>query len=371
MKCVLLVAGTRPEMIKLAPVYHALKNRTELNTRLCLTGQHREMSAPIMDFFGMKASFDLDVMSPEQNLSDVTSRVLTGMRDILRDSRPALLLVQGDTTSAMASALAAFYEGVPVGHVEAGLRTGNIRNPFPEELNRIVADSVSALHFAPTEAAREALLGAGLDPASIYMTGNTVIDALFFALEKIGDEPFQGLDLGSMGRVILLTAHRRESFGAPLRGILGAIRELTRKRRQVHVVFPAHPNPEVGRAIAAALGDSSNVHIIEPQPYPEFVKLLRDCDMVMTDSGGIQEEAPSLGKPVLVLRETTERPEAIESGNALRVGTSPERIVTAAERLLDDAQAYEAMARARNPYGDGKASGRIAEVVARFLGENT
>lgn len=367
MKNVLLVMGTRPETIKLAPVCHALAGHPRLRAQVALTGQHRGLLDQMTAFFGIEADHDLDVMTPGQDLFEVTSRVLLGMRDALKALAPDIVLVQGDTTTVMATALAAFYLDIPVGHVEAGLRTWNLRNPFPEELNRWVADAASTLHFAPTDGAREALLRNGIAPDRTHVTGNTVTDALRITLERLGDEPFAALDLTSMGRVVLLTTHRRESFGEPIRNTFRAVAQLMRRYTDLHVVFPVHPNPNVREAMDACLPPSDRVHCLPPLDYPEFVKAMRDCTLVLTDSGGVQEEAPSLGKPVLVLRETTERPEGVESGTARLVGTDPARIEAEAARLLDGPAAYAEMAQAQNPYGDGHAAERITAIVDEYL----
>ncbi|MBI4558007.1 MAG: UDP-N-acetylglucosamine 2-epimerase (non-hydrolyzing) [Candidatus Hydrogenedentes bacterium] len=359
--------GTRPEIIKMAPVYHALRAHGAFRTEVCLTGQHRELADSMMSFFEVPADRNLDVMTRGQGLSELTSRVLLGMSDALRSSRPDLLLVQGDTTTVMASALAAFYLGIPVGHVEAGLRTWNLRNPFPEELNRWVADAVSTLHFAPTPAARDALVRNGITAESVTVTGNTVIDALFLTLRKLQGQPFKALNLAEMPRMLLLTTHRRESFGDPMRNTFRAISALIQKYPDLHVVFPVHPNPNVQEAMTAALVADDRVHLLPPQSYPEFVKLMRDSHLILTDSGGVQEEAPSLGKPVLVLRETTERPEGVSAGTAKLVGTASDQIVREASRLLEEPRAYARMATAVNPYGDGQASGRIVETISQYL----
>lgn len=367
MKRVMLVMGTRPETIKMAPVYHEFQRRGVVETLVCSTGQHRQILDQMMEFFELPVHEELNIMKPGQDLFDITSNVLLGMRDVLTRTKPDMVLVQGDTTTVMATAMAAFYLNIPVGHVEAGLRTWNLRNPFPEEMNRWVADSISTLHFAPTELSRQSLRQCGIRDDSILVTGNTVIDALHYALRKLEQSPFAALDLASMPRTVLLTSHRRESFGEPIRNTFAAIRRLVDAHPDLHVIYPAHPNPNVREAIAECLHNIERVHIIDPQPYPEFVKLMRDCDIVLTDSGGVQEEAPSLGKPVLVLRDTTERPEGVDGGTAKLIGTDSDRIVAEVSRLLDDASAYDAMSKAINPYGDGAAAARIADAVERHL----
>ena len=366
MKRILVVGGTRPEIIKLAPVVHALRAEGS-EVVVCTTAQHRELADEMLRFFEIEADHDLDVMTPGQDLFDVTAKVLLGMRGVLDAVQPDCVVVQGDTTTVMATALAAFYREIPVAHVEAGLRTWNMRNPFPEELNRWIADAASAWHFAPTAGAREALLRCGVGDATIHVTGNTVIDALQWTLARLGDEPPSAVSLPEGARMVLLTTHRRESFGAPMRAALGAVRELTEQYGDVHAVFPAHPNPNVTAAVKECLDGAERVHVVAPQPYPEFVKLMRDATIILTDSGGVQEESPTLGKPTLVLRETSERPEGIAAGTAKLVGTDAAAIVREASRLLDDPSAYEAMASPANPYGDGRAAERIASIL---LGSN-
>lgn len=363
MKRLLLVIGTRPEAIKLAPVYHALRREPGFEVFVCLAGQHREILDQMVEFFEIPSDCNLNVMEAGQDLFDVTSKVLLGMRGVLNDIRPDVVLVQGDTTTVMAAAVAAFYAKVAVGHVEAGLRTWNLLNPYPEEFNRCVADLVSRYHFAPTELSKQALMRTGIQPERIHVTGNTVIDALHYAVSKLGSEPFRALDLSSMEKVILLTTHRRESFGGPIRNTLRAVAALAKKFGDLHVVFPAHPNPSVRQAISECLDGCPRIHVIAPQSYPEFVKLMRRSDVILTDSGGVQEEAPGLGKPVLVLRETTERPEGITAGTAKLVGTDPTQIEGEVSRLITDREAYRAMSHAVNPYGDGKAAERIVKVL--------
>lgn len=364
MKRITLIIGTRPETIKMAPVYHALSKRANLELVVCATGQHREMMSSMASFFGMPIHEDLAVMRPNQDLFDITASVLTGMRDTLRRLQPDMILTQGDTTTVMAASLAAFYLDIPVGHVEAGLRTCDMRNPFPEELNRVVTDVVSSKHFAPTPGAREVLLRSGIAEQCIHVTGNTVIDALFYTLNKLDAAPAPSMSAQTpTDRVILLTTHRRESFGLPIRRTFAAVRRLVERYPDVHFVYPVHPNPNVQEAVQECLHNVNRVHLLPPQPYPEFVRLMRDCTFVLTDSGGVQEEAPSVGKPVLVLRETTERPEGVTAGTAKLIGTDADRIVKEVSLLLDDPEAYATMARAVNPYGDGTAGERIAEIV--------
>ncbi len=363
MKTIMLLMGTRPETIKMAPIYHALRSHETMRPYVCSTGQHRDMLEQMMGVFDIEPDHDLDVMVEGQDLFDVTTRVLLGMRDILKQVQPDLLLVQGDTTSVMAAALAAFYLDIPIGHVEAGLRTWNIRNPFPEEMNRRVASIVSGLHFAPTSRAEEALRSSGVAEDHIFVTGNTVVDALFYVLDKLKGEACSEVDTSRMEQMILLTTHRRESFGDAIRDTFRAIRVLVEKYPALHVVYPAHPNPNVQEAISDTLYGQDRVHILPPVSYTEFVKLMRDCDLILTDSGGVQEEAPSLGKPVLVLRDTTERPEGIEAGTATLVGTNPDKIVQEVSRLLDAPDDVAISVSVSNPYGDGTAARKIVNII--------
>jgi UDP-N-acetylglucosamine 2-epimerase (non-hydrolysing) len=362
---VLSVFGTRPEAIKMAPVVKALAAEPRLRSTVCVTGQHREMLDQVLDVFSIRPDFDLQMMRPGQDLTDVTVAVLTGLREVLRTARPDVVLVHGDTTTTLAASLASYYERIPVGHVEAGLRTGNIYSPWPEEINRKVAGAITEYHFAPTASARENLLREGVPAGKIVVTGNTVIDALLDvvgrirddrALQQQFDERFGFLDRSK--RMILVTGHRRESFGDGFERICESLAILAR-RPDVEIVYPVHLNPNVRGPVHAALASSDRVHLIEPLEYLPFVYLMDRAMIVVTDSGGVQEEAPSLGKPVLVMRETTERPEAVDAGTVKLVGTDVGRIVGEATRLLDDAQAYAAMASVQNPYGDGLAASRI------------
>lgn len=372
---VLTVVGTRPEAIKMAPVIKALEADPGTVPIVCLTGQHAQMVAPMISLFKVQVDYRLETMKRDQNLSDVTCGVLDRIAGTLRESKPDVLLVQGDTTSAMAAALGAFYEKIPVGHVEAGLRTGNLLAPWPEEANRKLISAIATLHFAPTDWARQNLLRENIPHAAIAVTGNTVIDALLtvkrgiesdpdFLLEMEREFPFAGEPSGKrLGRnVILVTGHRRESFGRGFENICTALRELA-KRNDVQIVYSVHLNPNVRAPVNRILGGVSNVHLIEPIDYRRFVYLMSSARIILTDSGGIQEEAPALGKPVLVMREVTERPEAVASGTVSLVGTDAERIVSETVRLLDDTQAYEARTSASSPYGDGNAGRRILETL--------
>ena len=375
---VLSVVGTRPEAIKMAPVIRRLAADPRFESRVCATAQHRQMLDQALSLFEIEPDHDLDVMAPGQDLSDVTSKVLLGMRSILREARPDVVLVHGDTTTCLAASMAAFYAGVPVGHVEAGLRSGDLQAPFPEEFNRIVTDRIARWHFAPTEGARAKLLAEGCAPANIHVTGNTVIDALLWTRERTRSrdgrsyEEQLGPEIASLadhwrGKIVLVTGHRRENFGRPFERLCGAIRDCARRHEDWLFIYPVHLNPNVQRPVREILAGTPNVVLGAPLDYEPFVWLMDRCHVVLTDSGGVQEEAPALGKPVLVMREVTERPEAIEAGTARLVGTEPKRIVSALEELLCDEAAYRRMAKARNPYGDGLASERILRHLAEEL----
>ncbi|MBM3946875.1 MAG: UDP-N-acetylglucosamine 2-epimerase (non-hydrolyzing) [SAR202 cluster bacterium] len=371
---VLVVFGTRPEAIKLAPVIVALRSEPRAEVVAVSTGQHRQMLDQTLDQFSLRPDEDLDLMRPEQTLPDLTARALQAVGGVLRRARPSVLVVQGDTTTVLAAALAAYYEGVPVAHVEAGLRTGDPRSPFPEEMNRRLCDALSDVLFPPTETAKRCLLSEGFPADRMLVTGNTVIDALLQVaahvrlLESapgVGPELAQRLATlcGSGRRVVLVTGHRRESFGDGIRNVALALRALAERNRDVEVIYPVHLNPNVQRPVHELLQSCDRVHLVPPLPYSAFVWLMQRCYLVLTDSGGIQEEAPALGKPVLVTRDTTERPEAVEAGTARLVGTRTDTIVKAAEQLLHERGEYEKMARAVNPFGDGKASGRIVRAL--------
>jgi len=356
----------------MAPVVHELlRHRDRYRTRVCVTAQHREMLDQVLDLFGIKTHHDMNIMQKGQSLEDLTARVLQGMRGVIAKERPDLILVQGDTTTVMATALSAFYANVPVGHVEAGLRTWNKRSPFPEEINRVVATHLSDLHFAPTLQSKKNLLKEGVDARRIIVTGNTVIDALFHVRKKVTRLParferiFPGIDFSR--RMILVTGHRRENFGEGFLAICRAIRNVASKHTDVEIVYPVHLNPNVQGPVRSILGGISNVHLLDPQPYLPFVFLMDRSHIILTDSGGVQEEAPSLGKPVLVMRNHTERPEAVKAGTVRLVGTSEKKIVNEIERLLTSRNAYLAMSRAHNPYGDGKASGRIVRAIGSYF----
>ncbi|MEM1030394.1 MAG: UDP-N-acetylglucosamine 2-epimerase (non-hydrolyzing) [Myxococcota bacterium] len=371
---VLFVFGTRPEAIKMAPVVLAFAAQRRVPFRVCVTAQHREMLDQVLDVFEITPDYDLDVMKPAQSLPQVTAAILGGVAETIRACAPSLVLVHGDTVTCFTAALAAYYEQCPVGHVEAGLRTGNLLSPWPEEAMRKLTGALAVLHFAPTELARQNLLREGVADEQIVVTGNTVIDALLRVKNKIdGDAALrQSLEaqfdfLDPSRRLVLVTGHRRESFGDGFREICRGIANLA-ARDDVEVLYPLHLNPRVREPVHELLGALSNVHLIEPQSYVPFVYLMSRADLILTDSGGIQEEAPSLGKPVLVMRDTTERPEAVTAGTVALVGANAVRIEQATTRLLDDEAAYQRMARAHNPYGDGRASGRILESVALSMG---
>jgi UDP-N-acetylglucosamine 2-epimerase len=367
---VLSVFGTRPEAIKMAPVVRALQQASDrFESHVCVSAQHRTMLDQVLEVFDLKAEVDLDLMVPGQSPGGIAAGILDRLPPLLRRLRPDIVLVQGDTTTSFAAAFAAFLERIPTGHVEAGLRTGDRWQPFPEEMNRVLTTRIAAMHFAPTPAARDALLGERVPAGDIHLTGNTVIDAL---LQTVRTEyRFRTPALARLDpdrRVVLVTTHRRESFGAPLRSTCAAIRELAGRFPELQFVLPVHPNPEVKRTVEALLCDLPGMNLIPPVDYLEFVHLLSRADLVLTDSGGIQEEAPSLGKPVLVLREVTERPEGVAAGTALVVGTDRDRIVAAASELLSSPEAYARMANAVNPYGDGRASERILVALADRFG---
>lgn len=363
---VLSVFGTRPEAIKMAPVVRELARYPELvESRVCVTAQHRELLDQVLRTFRIRPDYDLGIMAPDQGLSEVAARVLGGLDGVLAEFGPDWVVVQGDTTTTLAGALAGFHRGARVAHVEAGLRTPDRRLPFPEEMNRRLVATLADFHFAPTEAARRHLLAEGVDDGAIAVTGNTSIDALLCVAGR--GAPADPL-AADQRRLVLVTAHRRESFGAPLRAVCDAIRRLARARADIRFVYPVHPNPDVVGPVHRALGDLANVSLTEPLEYVALVHLLQRSYLVLTDSGGLQEEAPSLGKPVLVLRDVTERPEAVEAGTARLVGTEPDVICAWVERLLDDPVTYAAMARAVNPYGDGQAALRIVRRLLRASG---
>ena len=379
MKRIMLVFGTRPEAIKMAPLVKEFqKHPKEFQMIVCVTGQHREMLDQVLHLFEINPDYDLNIMKQGQDLYDVTARVLTGMRDVLKEAQPDVVLVHGDTTTSTAAALASFYQQIPVGHVEAGLRTRNIYSPWPEEMNRQITGRIAAYHFAPTALSRQNLLEEGIKPESIVVTGNTVIDALYMVVDKIKNDDSLNISLREELReagydverlktgerkLVLITGHRRENFGQGFIHMCLAIKTLTEKYSDVDFVYPMHLNPNVRKPIREVFGEktASNMFFIEPLEYLSFVYLMEKSTIVLTDSGGIQEEAPGLGKPVLVMRDTTERPEALEAGTVKLVGTDFEKIVGEVSMLLENEGYYEKMSKAVNPYGDGKACGRIVE----------
>ncbi len=374
----MLVFGTRPEAIKMAPLVKEFqKYPKEFETIVCVTGQHREMLDQVLRIFEIRPDYDLDIMKQGQDLYDVTARVLSGMRDVLKEAQPDVVLVHGDTTTSTASALAAFYQQIPVGHIEAGLRTHNIYSPWPEEMNRLITGRIATYHFSPTPLSRQNLLAEGIKEEAITVTGNTVIDALYWVVEKIKNNKFLSVELGSFlktagydvnrlndnRRLVLITGHRRENFGDGFIHMCLAIKNLVEKYPQVDFVYPMHLNPNVRKPIHEVFGETTadNMFFIEPLEYLSFVYLMEKSDIVLTDSGGIQEEAPGLGKPVLVMRDTTERPEALEAGTVKLVGTDYNKIVSEVSALLDNQEYYDRMSKAVNPYGDGKACERIVQ----------
>jgi len=370
---ILVIFGTRPEAIKLFPVVAALKADPRFRVKVCVSAQHREMLDQVLDIAGIVPDHDLDVMKPDQSLDALTAALLVGLGQVMDEVRPARIIVQGDTATAMTGALAAYYRKIPVDHVEAGLRSGSIYHPWPEEINRKIIGSMASLHFAPTETSAAALRAENVDPARVHVTGNTVIDALHWVTAKIAAEPSLAGGLDDLKRrfagkrIIGVTSHRRENFGGGLEAIADAIRRIA-ARGDVALIFPVHPNPNVRRVMDGALSGLANVAMIEPLDYPHFAHLLALAEIMLTDSGGVQEEAPALGKPVLVMRETTERPEGVAAGTAKLVGTDADAIVTEIFTLLDDKAAYETMARAHNPFGDGQTARRIVELLANEIG---
>lgn len=375
MKKVLLVFGTRPEAIKMAPVYEVLRATPGLDVRVAVTAQHREMLDQVLRLFGIEPDYDMNVMKPGQGLTEVTAAVLAGLKPVLEEFSPDLLLVHGDTTTTLSAALAAYYQQIPVGHVEAGLRTGNIYSPWPEEINRKVTSTIARLHFAPTEKAASNLKSEGVPADRISITGNTVIDALHKVVERLENDPKQSaafdtkFGIDATKRLILVTGHRRESFGGGFERICSALVTIA-KREDVQIIYPVHLNPNVKGPVENSLGAVTRVKLIAPQDYLPFVHLMRRAGVILTDSGGVQEEAPSLGKPVLVMRDTTERPEAVDAGTVKLVGTDADLIVLETCKLLDNQAAYNAMSHAHNPYGDGLASQRIRDAILSFFNLN-
>ncbi len=372
MKKILSIFGTRPEAIKMAPVVRALAEYSDIfDSRVCVTAQHREMLDQVLNLFEIKPDYDLNIMKPGQTLTDVTCSVLQGLAPVLAEFQPEVILVHGDTTTTMAASLAAYYQKIAVGHVEAGLRTGNIYSPWPEEMNRKLTGAMTRYHFSPTEKAQQNLLAEGVARESVYVTGNTVIDALLKIVERLKNdtalsqqmaERFSFLDEGK--RLILVTGHRRENFGQGFENICKALKEIAQSYQDVEILYPVHLNPNVQDPVKTILQNVDNIFLIEPQDYLPFVYLMNRSYLILTDSGGIQEEAPSLGKPVLVMRDTTERPEAVDAGTVRLVGTDIRKITTEVNSLLNNQDIYSQMSLAHNPYGDGKASQRICQILS-------
>lgn len=369
---VMTVFGTRPEAIKMAPVVLALQQRRDqIQTVVAVTAQHRQMLDQVLTLFHIKPDYDLDIMSQGQTLYDITTRSLLGLKVVMEKEKPDIVLVHGDTTTTFAGALAAYYQQIPVGHVEAGLRTGNIYSPFPEEMNRKLTGAIAAVHFAPTETAKANLRRENVGEDSIYVTGNTVIDALMKTVKgtyEFAKDALDGVDFINH-RVILLTTHRRENLGEPMRHIYKALRAIIEEIPDTEIVFPVHRNPKVRKVVEEELSGVDRIHLIDPMEYEPFANLMSRCYLVLTDSGGIQEEAPSLGKPVLVLRDTTERPEAVKAGTVRLIGTDKDVVYKETKRLLTDKTAYDAMSNAVNPYGDGKAAERIVKAILHIYGD--
>lgn len=376
MKKILLVFGTRPEAIKMAPLVKALQKDSEhFETKICVTAQHRQMLDQVLEVFDIVPEYDLNIMAPNQDLYDITSRVLVGLRDVLDDFAPDIVLVHGDTTTSMAASLAAFYRQIPVGHVEAGLRTYNMLSPWPEEMNRQVTDRMCTYYFAPTEKSRQNLLRENVDATKIHVTGNTVIDALLMAVDIIEKKPHiktaiedelrdKGYAMGNRP-YILVTGHRRENFGEGFLNICKAIRQIAEEHPEMDIVYPVHLNPNVQKPVYELLSGTPNIYLIKPLDYLPFVYAMQHSTLLLTDSGGVQEEAPSLGKPVLVMRETTERPEAVEAGTVRLVGTNVAAIVGNVQELLHDPEVYRKMSESYNPYGDGHACERIVDALRK------
>ena len=364
---ILIVFGTRPEAVKLAPIVREARERSWARPIVCVTAQHREMLDQMLDVFGIRPDIDLGIMTKGQGLHDLTSRILTRMKKVMEETKPHLVVVQGDTTTTFATSLAAFYLGIPVAHLEAGLRTGKRREPFPEEINRKMADSLAEFHFAATDENRRNLDREGVDPDGVYVVGNTVVDALKHILkENRKRQNFPGLPrVDKEKKTIVVTAHRRESFGQPLRNICEALRRISESREDVEIVYPVHLNPEVLKPVKKILGGNPRIHLARPMDYVVFVELLRRADLILTDSGGIQEEAPTLGKPVVLMRDVTERPEGVAAGFVKIAGTETDSIVAASQELLADASIHSRLKDAPNPYGDGRSARKILTIIGK------
>lgn len=377
MKKILIVFGTRPEAIKMAPLVKLFGTEKLLETRVCVTGQHREMLDQVLKIFDIKPYYDLNVMKQGQDLFDLTSNILLGLKNVLNDFSPDIVLVHGDTTTSLVTSLASFYNKIKIGHVEAGLRTGDFYSPWPEEANRQITGLLATYHFAPTKNSRDTLIKENKNPDSVIVTGNTVIDALFLTLNRIDKDRYLKdriinsincqYKLNELKKIVLVTGHRRENFGEGFINICKALKTLALNNQDIDIVYPVHLNPNVQEPVKNILSDTSNIFLINPLQYESFVYLMNKSYLIITDSGGVQEEAPSLGKPVLVMRNTTERPEALETGTVKLVGTNEEVIVKEAQKLLDDKNEYEKMSKSHNPYGDGKASERILNYILKTL----
>ena len=372
----LIIFGTRPEAIKMAPLIKTFKKNENFDTRVCVTAQHREMLDQVLEFFEIIPEYDLNLMKPGQNLYDLTARVITGLRPILEEFEPDFVYVHGDTTTTMGASIAAFYSGAQLCHVEAGLRTYNKKAPFPEEINRTITGHIADLHFAPTAEARENLIKENIDPKDILVTGNTVIDALLFSVDKVSEIQHPEIEslrsiLSGKDRIILVTGHRRENHGEGFIRICQALREIAEKEPSVTIIYPVHLNPKVQKPVYNILSNISNIRLLSPLSYPAFIWLMNRSEIIITDSGGVQEEAPSLGKPVLVMRETTERPEAVNAGTVILTGTDKQIIVNETISLLNDKRRYEQMSKLHNPYGDGHACERIVNFLEASVYEKS
>lgn len=369
LKKIITIFGTRPEAIKMAPLVKELEKREGIESKICVTAQHREMLDQVLELFDIKPDFDLNIMKTKQSLTGITNRILEGLEDIFKEEKPDMILVHGDTTTTFSSALAAYYQQIKVGHVEAGLRTFDKYFPFPEEMNRKLTGAIADLHFSPTKGAKNNLLREGIDESSIYITGNTVIDAMLHTVED--DYVFENEELNKIDfknkKVIMITAHRRENWGEGISNICEALNQIVNENKDVELVYLVHLNPIVKDMVYEKLGNKERIHLLNPLDTKETHNLMNKCFMVMTDSGGLQEEAPHLGKPVLVLRDVTERPEAVEYGTVKLVGTNKEKIIDEANILINSKEAYEKMSKAVNPYGDGKASERICDAIMKYL----
>jgi len=369
----LIIFGTRPEAIKMAPLVKVFNDETSFETKVCITAQHREMLDQVLDFFEIKPDFDLDLMKANQNLFSLTSDIINTLKPVLEEFQPDYVYVHGDTTTTMAASIAAFYSGAKVCHIEAGLRTFNRRSPFPEEMNRSVAGRIADYHFCPTETSKNNLLNENIDSKNILVTGNTVIDALKYSNEKVNSKNFNDREIDSLKAIldakkqlVLVTGHRRENHGQGFINICNALKQIAEENEDVQIIYPVHLNPKVQKPVYNILKDVPNISLIDPLSYPSFIWLMSQSYIIITDSGGVQEEAPSLGKPVLVMRDTTERPEAVEAGTVLLVGTNTDKIVFEANRLLEDNQFYTKMCMLHNPYGDGMACKRIVEFIKKL-----